>query len=144
MSEFKKIKLLYCGVRCDSKGGLSCIFTILDGDSKDTQMSYKKCKEFDVIPGEEYFGLYNGSQMKTKLEWIGAHPNKGVRDDHYVSDKMARSESVFIKKQAKMKKDGNSIITDSLRPLSKAYHSTNAAGRAAMIAQVITYMQREL
>ena len=118
------------------------LIRILDWTGKILQ--FDKDPGLDKCPGNVYLAPYDGISIRCNLEYDGEYEDQEFRLECQARDKVARNESYLMKREAKMKREGDDLIRDCLRPLSKVYHSTNAAGRSVLLAQIIQYVQRKL
>ena len=140
MSERKTVKMMCLGYIILTGNILGVEFQDIDSKRK---WCFKKSKSTDKIPGSLYTAETEGDSMYGGMEWDGMSDDKTAVLEAQVTSKMNKTKYDCLRREKKMKSSNDELL-ECLRPLSKAYHSTNHEGKAALMAQVMIFMQREL
>lgn len=138
-------KALCLGYRQLSSGKKGVMFVVLDADGKQTN---EKLLYSATGVKSKYAGMiYDLTMEDTTLIGLPVLGEPWPNEEERMAICLeSRSWAASIELDAKRKKEGANMdhVMHCLRPLREAYHNTNAGGRAALIAQVITFMQRSL
>ncbi len=139
---FKKVNYLCLGVveLQGEKKGIQ--FSVLDEEDKETSTTrcfmkkdYPKC-----FPGIIYTIESSETQMRGGTEWVGTWPDAERRTEIMVASRAVDDLFTARAQRKKAEKDQSDIL-ECLAPIRKAYQKTNHAGRAAVLARAILYIQ---
>ena len=148
MSEYSKTRMVCLGSveLVNATHGIG--FTVIDEDNKLTNRHYyfKKNKNVYKNAGQIYEVSAGNEGIEGKFEWVGqlSDYDQEKSKDIQLLSAIVETKMRNISSEKKQAKDNKSNLFNCLLPLRNAYYSTDSAGKIALIAQVISHMQRKL